>query len=106
MQKEDYERFFYERLYQLRNQKSVSARDMSLSLGQNENYINSIENKRNFPSMAGFFYICEYLDIHPKDFFDSEMSNPHLSKELHSKLSQLKDSEMEHLIAIIDDLVS
>ena len=42
---------FAKRLAQLRNQKGVSARDMSLSLGQGAGYINNIENKNNLPSM-------------------------------------------------------
>ena len=42
MYSEDYEKYFYERLSKLRSQKNVSARDMSLSIGQSENYINSI----------------------------------------------------------------
>ncbi|WP_337928083.1 helix-turn-helix transcriptional regulator, partial [Anaerotignum lactatifermentans] len=53
MYSEDYEKYFYERLSKLRSQKNVSARDMSLSIGQSENYINSIENKRMLPSMMG-----------------------------------------------------
>ena len=41
-----YEDFVPERIAQLRIKKGVSARDMSLSLGQANNYINNIENKR------------------------------------------------------------
>lgn len=48
------EDFFRERLAQLRNQKGVSARDMSLSLGQSESYINKIENGKAFPAMRCF----------------------------------------------------
>ena len=58
---------FAERLAQLRMIKGVSARDMSLSLGQSTGYINNIENKNNLPSMTAFFYICEYLNIEPRD---------------------------------------
>ena len=50
--------------------KGVSARDMSLSIGQSAGYINNIENKKNLPSMAAFFYICEYLEVSPQEFFD------------------------------------
>lgn len=39
-----YEDEFSLRLAQLRNKKGVSARDMSLSIGQNHSYINNIEN--------------------------------------------------------------
>lgn len=41
-----YDELFSQRLTELRQQKGVSARDMSLSLGQNPGYINNIENKK------------------------------------------------------------
>ena len=75
-----YEDFFPERLAHLRMKKGVSARDMSLSLGQSENYINMIENKKSFPSMTAFFYICEYLGATPKEFFDDDNKNPRIYK--------------------------
>ena len=57
------EKEFSLRLAKLRTQKGVSARDMSLSLGQSPNYINGIENGGSYPSMTMFFYICDYLNI-------------------------------------------
>ena len=42
---------FAERLSQLREARQVSAREMSLAIGQNCSYINRIENKKAFPSM-------------------------------------------------------
>ena len=71
-----YEDLFYKRLAELRANKGVSARDMSLSIGQNASYINNIENGKALPSMTGFFYICEYLNITPGEFFDAENKNP------------------------------
>ena len=56
---------FVKRLIELRLNKGVSARDMSLSLGQSAGYINNIENGINYPSMSLFFYICEYFGITP-----------------------------------------
>lgn len=64
-----YEDFTQDRIAQLRTQKGVSARDMSLSLGQNESYINQIENKKSMPSLQGLFYICEYFGITPQQFY-------------------------------------
>ena len=52
------EKQFVQRLAELRIQKGVSARDMSLSIGQSAGYINNIENGKNLPSMMSFFYIC------------------------------------------------
>lgn len=37
-----YEKEFAQRLAQLRTQKGISARDMSLSIGQNPGYINTM----------------------------------------------------------------
>lgn len=72
---------FSKRLVQLRMAKGVSARDMSLSLGQNPGYINSIENNKTFPSMSNFFEICDYLNIIPNGIFRSGVGasrkNPH-----------------------------
>ena len=52
-----YEDFFADRIAFLRMQKNVSAREMSLAIGQNCSYINRIENKLAFPSMAAFLNI-------------------------------------------------
>ncbi len=48
-----YEDFVPERLAKLRTRKGVSARDMSLSLGQANNYINNIK-KNHFPPCRPF----------------------------------------------------
>ena len=100
MEKED----FMRRMAQLRMNKGVSARDMSLSIGQSEGYINNIENGVNYPSMQTFFYICDYLNITPKDFFDIENSDPVKTNQLLSILKGLTSEQLEHLIAIAKGL--
>ena len=47
-------------VYKTADKKSVSARDMNLSIGQNAGYINNIENGKALPSMMGFFFNCEF----------------------------------------------
>lgn len=95
-----YEDFFAERISSLRNEKNISAREMSLAIGQNSSYINRIENKLAFPSMQSFFFICEYLKISPKDFFDSNISNPVKLKEAVSELKELDNSQLDIIIAV------
>ena len=73
---------FSKRLVDLRMKKGVSARDMSLLLGQSAGYINNIENGINFPSMTVFFYICEYFGITPMEFFDVDTKDPPKVNEL------------------------
>lgn len=101
----DYFNWFPTRITELRTQKGISARDMSLSLGQSESYINKIENKRTLPSMAGFIYICEYLGITPQDFFNVNSPAPQKSKEVLSELEKLTASQADHVIMIIKDIV-
>lgn len=96
MEKEE----FTKRLAALRLNKGVSARDMSLSIGQSAGYINNIENGINLPSMTIFFYICDYLGITPKEFFDMDALNPTKANELQSAAKGLSSEQLEHLIAI------
>ena len=65
---------FSKRLIELRSERDISARNMSLSIGLAENYINKIERNLFYPSMSVFFYICEFLGVTPKEFFDFEYS--------------------------------
>ena len=95
---------FIKRLVDLRMAKGVSARDMSLSIGQSPGYINNIENGVNYPSMTAFFYICDYLGISPKDFFDTETTNPPKIHALFTAVQGLSDAQLDNLIAIATDL--
>lgn len=100
----EYEVFVPERIAQLRLQKNVSARDMSLSLGQAANYINSIENRKALPSMQSFFYICEYLGVTPQEFFDEGNACPVRLRELMDEAKHLDDNALGHLLALIREL--
>ena len=99
-----YENFLPDRLAELRMQKGISARDMSLSLGQANNYINTIENKKSLPSMQSFFYICEFLNITPQEFFDEGNTNPQRLREFMNEAKKLNDNSMSHLLGIMKEL--
>lgn len=100
-----FEEMFAHRLTQLRMQKGVSARDMSLSLGQNHGYINSIESGKTFPTMTNFFYICEYLHITPKEFFDVDTNDPEALRGMVANLKKLDPEEFEALSKIVEGLI-
>lgn len=101
-----YDEVFALRLSRLRNQKGVSARDMSLSIGQNQNYINNIENGKSLPSMTVFFYICEYLNITPSEFFEIDSNEPEAIRKLIEKLKKLSPEYLEHISAIVEGLAN
>ncbi len=98
------EKDFSIRLAKLRSEKGVSARDMSLSMGQNPGYINNIESGKSMPSLSGIFYICEYLGITPKDFFDMDSNNPSKAKELFDIAKTLSDEQLDNLIGLAKGL--
>ena len=100
-----YEKEFSQRLAKLRLQKGVSARDMSLSIGQNPGYINNIESGKAMPSMMCFFYICEYLNISPSEFFDIKSENPERLNTLVEDLKHLDSKQLENISAIVKDII-
>ena len=100
-----YEDFFYERLAKLRMDKGVSQREMSLSMGQSEGYMTKIENRSSLPSMTAFFYICEYLGIHPKDFFDDGKEHPEILSSITDDLIRLSGDQLSRIASVIKDIV-
>ena len=89
------EKDFSLRIAKLRTKKGVSARDMSLSMGQNPGYINNIESGKSMPSLTGIFYICEYLGVTPSEFFDIDNKNPVKLNRLIHYLKKLNDNQLD-----------
>ncbi len=102
---EQYEEMFATRLTYLRSKKGVSARDMSLSIGQNPGYINNIETGKALPSMTSFFFICDYLGISPREFFEVDSPNPQELRCLISNLRELTSEQMESISKIVSYII-
>ena len=95
---------FAKRLAELRANKKVSARDMSLSIGQCSGYISNIENGHNLPSMAVFFYICDYLGVTPCEFFEVENNDPATLSPIFEQIKKLKPEQVEVLQAMLNQM--
>lgn len=100
----EYIGFFCKRLADLRIQKNISARELSLSLGFSESYINKVENGKAFPSLEAFFAICEYLNISPHEFFDNETAYPVLIKIAVHEMNKLSENQLKRMIALMKDI--
>lgn len=100
-----YEEMFPIRLAELRTKKGVSARDMSLSIGQNPGYINNIETGKALPSMSAFFFICDFLGITPKEFFDTDSKDPEELRTLTENLKKLDQNQLQNISSIVKDLI-
>lgn len=100
------EQFVRDRITQLRTQKGVSEYKMSLDLGHSKSYIQSISSGRALPSMYEFLYMCDYLGITPKEFFESEIKNPAKTERLCRITRNMSDDNMDLLIALAERLAN
>ncbi len=92
------------RISQLRAKKGVSEYKMSLDLGHSKSYIQSISSGKSLPSFSEFLYICEYLEVTPREFFDSEISDPQKHCRLMELARKLSSQDLEALIVIAERL--
>lgn len=95
------ENFLKNRLTELRTQKQVSERQMSLDLGHSTSYIRSIASGKALPSMTEFFYICEYLDISPSEFFNTSETTLMQQKAI-NLIRNMSDDDIRFLIELIE----
>lgn len=98
------EQFIKQRIAKLRTDKNISARELSLQLGQSTGYINTIENGKSLPSMSMFLYICEYFKITPQEFFDEGNECPKLIQEILKESKKLNKESLESLLTIIKNM--
>ena len=96
--------FIGERISELRLKKNVSEYQMSLDLGKNKSYIQSLTSGRSLPTMQSFLDICDYLEVTPQQFFDSELHNLPLIDKATDLMKQLDDEDMLALISILNRL--
>ncbi len=92
--------FIRDRISQLRTIKGVSEYKMSFDLGHSKTYIQSISSGRALPSMSEFMYICDYLGVTPKEFFDTDLSEPSLHHEINELLRTMDKSDLELILSI------
>ena len=97
--------FVRNRISELRIKKGVSEYKMSLDLGHSKSYIQSISSGKALPSFSEFFYICDYLGVTPKDFFDTDISEPQLLCELISLSKQLSAEDLSVLVSMAERLI-
>lgn len=95
VEQNDYKKFVPERVTELRLKNDISEYQMSLELGQNKGYIQSISSGKALPSMSGFFNICNYFNITPIEFFDTSIENSKLYASINKKLKSLSADDLE-----------
>ena len=92
------EAFIRQRITSLRSELNISEYRMSTDLGHSTSYIHSITSGKALPSMSEFLYICRYLGVSPKEFFDDDMLAPQLVQELYDLVREMPKEDLEVLI--------
>lgn len=54
--------------------------------------------------MQLFFYICEYLQITPREFFDTDIANPNKVSILIDAVKGLSDEQLNNIIGLAKGL--
>ena len=90
--------FIRDRISVLRTKKNVSEYRMSTDLGHSKSYMQSISSGRSMPSLGEFLYICEYLGVTPREFFDDSIKDPQLVQELYELSRHLSEANLKILV--------
>ena len=98
------EQFIRERISLLRTNLGISEYKMSLDLGHSKSYIQSISSGKALPSLSEFLYICEYLGVTPKEFFETELVEPQLVHKLMEQARALSKTDLSMLIQFAERL--
>ena len=96
------EKFIRDRITELRLQKDVPERKMSIELGHSTSYIRGITSGRSLPSMSEFLYICEYLGITPSEFFKEEKETTLIQQKAIDYIYTMTDEDIQLLIGFIE----
>lgn len=94
------ENYIRTRISELRTKKGISEYKMSLDLGHSKSYIQSISSGKSLPSLSEFLYICEYLGVTPKEFFDANSSDSFLVSELYTLSKNMQPEDLEALVTV------
>ena len=99
-----HEKFIAQRISLLRNNKNISARELSLRLGQSEGYINSIENGKSNPSVLMLKYICDELGVALSEFYDAGNKYPDLIQEIIRECKRLDRESLEGVLSVLKNM--
>lgn len=96
--------FIRDRISILRTKKNVSEYRMSTDLGHSKSYMQSISSGRSTPSLSEFLYICEYLGVTPKEFFDQDINEPELVRKLYLLTRNMSEADLSILVKTAERL--
>jgi len=97
----DIKDFIPKRILQLRTARGITAKDMSLLIGQGSGFISNIENLKALPAYDKLVLICDYFGITVSEFFDEGNHHPEFAKPIMDELRTLDAQQLETVLAVI-----
>lgn len=89
------------RITELRLKKGVSEKQMSRDIGKAPSYLSSMLKNKSLPSTKVLLDICDYLGISMADFFELDVENPVLIREIVRDLEHCDDDELQVIASLV-----
>lgn len=93
--------FIKERYAKIRLAHNISARKLSLELGQSTEYINQIESGKNMPSVEGLLNFCNYFNISVGEFFEDKFNYPVEYSAIIEELNKMDALTIKHIYELL-----
>lgn len=93
--------FIKERYARIRLAHNLSARKLSLELGQSREYINQIENGNALPSLEGLFNFCDYFNMSLGEFFEEKFNFPVEYGQIIGELNKMDSQEINQVYEML-----
>ena len=97
------ENIIAERVSEIAAKKNISFYRMSYDLGQCRSYMGKIASGEIKPSMNNFFAICDYFEITPVEFFDSNINKE--TQSIVDLIMQLSESDKNTIFKVVNALL-
>lgn len=94
------------RITELRLQKDVSERQMSLDIGKSESYMGHISNGVSLPSVTELLNIISYFEMTPAEFFLPLTDRNLPLMQACEKLRKLDEKDIEIVTSVIERILT
>lgn len=93
--------FIKDRYAKIRLAHNISARKLSLELGQSTEYINQIESGKNMPSVEGLLNFCNYFNISVGEFFEDKFNYPVEYSAIIEELNKMDTLSLKQILELL-----
>ncbi len=93
--------YIKDRYAKIRLAHNISARKLSMELGQSTEYINQIENGRCLPSVEGLLNFCDYFQISVGEFFEERFQYPVQYSKIIEELNRMDEQTVGKIYELL-----